>query len=310
MATVFLRFSPAGMRGGRAKKFLAVLGCLVFLAIAFRDTGAFAENARAGLMLFGLNVLPVLFPFFFVSGLIVELDLFTNKRFARAGVVLISLLAGYPTSARMLSQLYTRNYLDSVAAFQMSTYTSTVSPIFVIATVGSSLYGDARLGILIYVAHVAGAGLNGLLWVSAWGKAGGRGRRVDSAASFTGARRVPTNADVPEAISAALGSAVQNVLAVGGLVIIFFIASAPLGVGAAAILELTTGLWRAEAVTRGVWRAVVPCAIVSFGGLCIAMQGFVFAKTFGMPAWFYFSYKITHAAFAVGVCAGAYFLVY
>ena len=61
----------------------------------------------------------------------------------------------------------------------------------------------------------------------------------------------------------------------------------------AGIFELTTGVHTAPA------NLLIPCAIISFGGLAVAMQGFLFLKTFRMPFWFYLLYKVTHTVFAL-----------
>jgi len=266
-------------------KVFAVVCCVAFMVMAFWDVGAFVENARGGLFLFGNNVAPVLFPFFFISGLLIELGI--GKR----GVVPMSLLAGYPTGARMLAQLYGRGEITRTQAIKIATYTSTCSPIFIIATLGSALFGDVRLGVIIFVAHVVGALLNGLLY-----------RKIKFDDTYAGTTKATSVApDVCDAVSRALYSAVQNILVVGGLILIFFVASSSLPLPLAAIMEMTTGVFRAEPNLAGIWRAIVPVGIVSFGGLCVAMQGFVFLKTFKMPVWFYFVYKVTHTTISVVV---------
>jgi len=97
-------------------------------------------------------------------------------------------------------------------------------------------------------------------------------------------------------------------MAVGGLIIIFFIAAAPFGVGIASVLEMTTGVFRLSHLSTEC-TSLALTAIVSFGGLCVAMQGFVFLKSFQMPVWFYFLYKTTHTLFAVAICAVLIILV-
>jgi hypothetical protein len=296
-------------------KIITVLCCIAFMALAFIDVAGFVTNARNGLILVGNNVVPVLFPFFFVSGLLVELDLFKRKGLQKIGVVGMSFLAGYPTGARMLSQLYMRGEISRAQAIKMAAYTSTCSPIFIIATLGAALYQDVRLGMIIFTAHILGALFNGIVLnrVSSLVSVGlneemrtpaGRGR-AQAVRGFRIDEFKPT--DTSEAVSRALYSAVQNILAVGGLILVFFVASASLPLPIASAMEMTTGVFHAEQVLSGVWRAIVPCAIVSFGGFCVAMQGFVFLKSFKMPVWFYLLYKVTHMIFAIVFCVIIYF---
>ena len=286
---------------------------------------AFVDNARRGMLLFGNNVLPILFPFFFISSLLIELDIFKSRRVAstlsrnngtgwgaRVGVTLISFLSGSPTGARMLSRLYERGEITRAQAIKTATYTSTTSPIFIIATVGAALYGDVRLGIIIFAAHILGALINGLVY-----NAGGLLRRFTSgndkkSMSLQGeAEAIPRQGQqslcISDAISKSLYSSAQNIMAVGGLIVIFFIAAAPFGMVFASILEITTGIFLAS--ESSVQSVIIPCAIVSFGGLCVAMQSFVFLKSFQMPVWFYFLYKATHTFFAVAICTMLTFIL-
>jgi len=295
------------------RNYATVIVCAAFIILAFYDVTAFVDSSRRGLLLFGNNVLPVLFPFFFVSSLLVELDLF-RRRGARLGVVMMSILSGYPTSARMLSELYARGQITRQQAIRTATYTSTASPIFVIATVGVSLYGDVRLGVIVFVAHLAGAMVNGLIYCGVGGKNpvapwSLRGFKEPEATPWgnhpASLREAPLHkgGELATAISKALYNSVQNILAVGGLVVIFFVASAPFGVYVSALLEMTGGVFHAsQSGVGGVWRAVIPCAIVSFGGLCVAVQAAVFFRAFALPMWFYALYKATHAVLAVIIC--------
>ena len=284
-------------------KIVVVSLCIAFMILAFTDVEGFLTNARNGLYLFGTSILPVLFPFFFISGLLIELDLFKRKSMQRIGVVVMSFLSGYPTGARMLSQLYQRGEISRSDAIKMATYTSTCSPIFIIATLGAALYQNVQLGVIIFMAHIFGALATGAVFAM---------RSVVSDTRSQNFKETPNTGicDITGAVSNALYSAIQNILAVGGLIIVFFIASAGLPWGVAGIIEMTTGVFRAERIVGGIWRIIIPCAIVSFGGLCVSMQGFVFLKAFKMPVWFYFAYKITHTIFAVIICALIYlFLV-
>jgi len=273
--------------------------CVVFIFLAFCDVTAFVTNARSGMLLFGNNVLPILFPFFFISSLLIELG---ARRFA----IPLSFLAGNPTSARILAQLFERGEVTREQAIKTATYTSTTSPIFIIATVGAALYGDVRLGVIVFMAHVAGALLNGLLYCrmnSPFLKGGDtqRPERETKMGFFKG------ELSISDAISKSLYSSAQNIMAVGGLIIIFFIAAAPFGPVVASVLEMTTGIFQLSTShlgrTQGPPLHLILTAIVSFGGLCVAMQSFVFLKTFQMPVWFYFLYKATHTLFAVAICA-------
>jgi len=288
------------------KNITVAIVAIAFTVLVFSDTAAFVDNGRRGIMLFGQNVLPVLFPFFFISSLLIECKVF-GKRGSLVSTILLSYLSGFPTSARILSQLYTNGEITRRQAIITSTYTTTTSPIFIIATIGTVLYKSTILGVIIFVSHIMGALINGIVFSRFAWKYFIEGHKV---------QKVHTHATedigIGEAISKSLYSSIQSIFAVGGLIVVFFIVAAPVteyfslafGTPIAAILEMTNGVFLASELSSiGIWRAVIPCAIVSFGGLCVAMQGFIFLKSFKMPVWFYFLYKITHTVFSIVICA-------
>ena len=286
------------------KKVFAVLCCLGFIVLAFADVNGFVDAGRKGVLLFGRNVMPVLFPFFFVSGLLVEIGFFKGfRKFGVAAPVFaLSLLSGYPTGARLLADLYKRGEITRQQAIRTATYTSTCSPIFIIATLGACFYQSVTAGVLVFAAHTIGAVLSGVLF---------RGVRFkEDQSSYMRYVAVTPGNDMAAAISSSLYSAIQNIFAVGGLVVVFFVAAnmIPLhllgtgscGVFISGLLEMTNGVFRASVVAPT--SLALATAIVTFGGMSVAMQGFVFMSSFKMPFWFYLLYKVTHTVFAVLIC--------
>jgi hypothetical protein len=279
------------------KRIFAIICCIGFIIMAFADVNAFVDAGRRGVLLFGRNVMPVLFPFFFICGLLVELDFFSGfKKFGKtAPIFALSLLSGYPTGARLISDLYKRGELTRTQAIRISTCTSTCSPIFVIATLGACFYQSTMVGVLIFSAHSVGAILNGLLY---------RGIRFAETTNVALVENVGVarKKDIAECVSTSLVQAIQNIFAVGGLIVVFFIVTEFVGGGVfvSGLLEMTGGVFQASVATPS--SLIIPCAIISFGGLCVAMQGFVFMNSFRMPLWFYLVYKLTHMILAVAIC--------
>jgi len=261
---------------------IAIIFCVLFVVVIFVDIQGFVDSSRRGILLFGTNLLPILFPFFFVTGMFVGLGF--------RGTWLLGYLGGYPTGAKILAEQYERGEISRTKAIRVSTYTSTVSPIFVIATVGTCFLMDTRAGVVIFVCHILGACLNGLVYC------GCKFRDIDRVGALQGSLDVARD-DISKIISDSLYGAIQNVLMVGGVVVLFFIFVNQLGVEPiSGILELTNGVFNSNG------NLIVLTAIVSFGGLAIAVQGLLFFRVFRMPFWFYLLYKVTHAILAVLIC--------
>ncbi|MCL2569742.1 MAG: hypothetical protein FWE16_00870 [Firmicutes bacterium] len=288
------------------KKCVLFLFCVAFIVICFLNVPGFIDAGRRGLTLFVFNVLPVLFPFFFISGLMVESKIF--RLHTRAGIVpiwLFSVLSGFPTSAKILSELYEKGEISKKDAILTSTFTSTPSPIFVIATIGTILFSNTTLGIKIFIAIIIGALVNGMLYKCLIY------RRIRT--FFNKQISPPTEQiDIPDVISRALTSAIQGIFAVGGLIMIFFIIGSQLDLLMSlspvldtiisSTLEMTAGIFRASTYQNmftPLGTILIPTAILAFGGICVGMQGFIFFKKFGMSFWFYLGYKATHTIFSV-----------
>ena len=279
--------------------------CIFFTALIFVDVVGFVDASRQGLALFHESVLPVLFPFFFITSLAAH----SGVR-GGLGIGLFSMLGGYPTSARMISQVYDQGQITKERAKWLSTMTSFPSPIFIIATVGVSLFSSLRFGLVIFLAILIGALLNGLLW-----------RRVNDLANS------PRKTDLSQsekpgftdAFANSLQSSVQSILMVGGLIVLFFIVGSqldsllglPVGLDIAISsgLEMTSGVFKLAGITLGeFWQVMLVTAILAWGGICVGMQGLLFFKKFGMSVWFYLAFKLTHTLLAVSVASFLFFI--
>jgi|GEM_PF-1035733 len=298
-------YSNASTR--KVKKWFAIACCFGFIAIAFADINGFIEGARNGLELFERNVLGILFPFFFITSLLVELGFFSHFKRTGPAVFALSLLGGYPTGARMLSSLYAKGEISRTQAIRISTYTSTSSPIFTIATLGVCFYGDIIVGVVIFACHITAALVNGIIY---------KGVKFPDIGGRKTVTLKPQQEDIAESITNSLYSAVQSILAVGGLIVVFFILSSQIQnlislpdfvkLPFFGILEMTNGVFLSSLAMPLSsilnFAILIPCAIITFGGLAVAMQGFLFLKTFRMPFSFYLLYKTTHTLIAVLLC--------
>jgi len=252
----------------------------------------------------------------------VESGFFARFKNKTISVFFLSLIAGYPTSARMLSELYEKGEITRNCAIRTSTFTSVTSPIFVIATVGSALYGNIRIGLIIFVAMTIGAILNGVLYRKVSFKSQIKSSRIAVTSSQSEhqdnvinvvSEKPDKRRSTNDSILNALQSSMQSILMVGGLIVLFFIfagqidslfnLSTNFDIVLSSILEMTRGIFLLSTLDSAttIFHIVIGTAILSFGGLCIGMQGFLFFKKFNMPFWFYLLYKVTHAILSVCV---------
>lgn len=209
--------------------FSALLGTLVwFLA----DSARLRAAAVEALSLCAHAVIPALFPFLVVSSLLVRLgfagwvtpwctglmaSLFRLPGHAGSALIL-GLIAGYPVGARTAAELYRSHLLTQDEAQRLTAFCNNSNPVFLISVLGGGVFQSIRLGVWLWLIHVASALLTGLLF---------RGRKVPSRRHAS-----PSPAPVPESISAAFVSSVRNaattMLTVCAFVTLFYTLASPL----------------------------------------------------------------------------------
>lgn len=244
----------------------------------------FLTIGQDGLQLMATAVLPVLFPFFVLTSLILNLTT-TAKPWL---VCVLAYCSGYPNGARLTKNLYEQQRIALPQAQQLLITTSTPSPVFTIATAGMIFLHDLKLGCVIFLCAVISAIINGWIW------------------------RQPTNkfqSPIPKplinhhtsffsAFSEALTNATSAIINVCGVVLFFYIITKLLCLPPflSGLLEMTTG----------VAATINPFLIqffVTFGGLSVAMQQQIFMQNFHIKFSTYLVYKCTHAIIACALLA-------
>ena len=169
---------------------LILCGVLVwFLA----DAKQLRLEAAGALALCAGTVIPALFPFMAVAGMLVRLGFgqwlapymagLTAPLFRLPGcagsALLLGLVGGYPIGARTAAELYTSGALTRQEAERLLTFCNNSNPVFLVSVLGSGVFGSVRTGLWLWLIHVCSALLTGLLFRGA-----GAGTAGDPAARF------------------------------------------------------------------------------------------------------------------------------
>lgn len=240
----------------------------------------FLAAGQDGLRLIATAVLPVLFPFFVLTTLILNLTASTRPWL----VTLLAYCSGYPNGARLTQNLYQQQRLSLSQAQQLCVITSTPSPIFVIATAGTVFLRNTKLGCVIFLCSVMAALLNGCLW---------NRKHHNIKPTPLPATHTSKPPRFFQAFSDALGKSTSAIVNVCGVVLFFYICAhlCHLPPALAGLLEMTTGV---AATTN----PLLIQFFVSFGGLSVAMQQQIFMQSFQIKFPTYLAYKTTHGILA------------
>ncbi len=136
--------------------------CFVLI---LRNSDAAIEYMGRGLTLCARTVIPSLFPFMVISELLVRSG--AGEAFGRlfsrvmrwlfglsgAGVSALFLgsMCGFPVGARTAVSLYDRNIISKSECEHLLTFTNNPSSAFLITAVGVSLFGNRKLGVILYI---------------------------------------------------------------------------------------------------------------------------------------------------------------
>lgn len=121
-----------------------------------------------GLSLFANSVLPSLLPFFIATellsytGIIEVLGKKLNK-FMRpifnvpgegAFAFIMGIISGYPIGAKIVTNFRQNGICTKEEGERLLAFTNNSGPLFIIGTVGISLFFDTRTGILLFLSHI------------------------------------------------------------------------------------------------------------------------------------------------------------
>ena len=212
----------------RADVCLILCGVLVwFLA----DAKQLRLEAAKALALCAGTVIPALFPFMAVTGLLVRLGFGQWLAPYMAGLMaplfrlpgcagsalLLGLVGGYPIGARTAAELYASGALTRQEAERLLTFCNNSNPVFLISVLGIGVFGSVRAGLWLWLIHVASALVTGLLF-----RGLGRGRRsVPPPVSF----QAPS---LPGAFVTSVKDAAKGMVSVCAFVTLFYVLVSPL----------------------------------------------------------------------------------
>lgn len=277
-----------------------VAGCAMLVIIL--DTRTAILSAQSGLQLCIKTVIPSLYPFFILSGIINSSLLGQSFRIMRPlgrlcripkggeSLLLVGFLAGYPAGAQLIAQAYRSGSISKETAHRMLGFCNNAGPAFLFGML-SPLFTDSFVPWVIWGIHIACALIIGCL--------------------------LPKNNELQCSIAAmplmslskSLQNATKNMVSVCGWVITFrviigfcnrwFLWRIPEEgqILLTGFLELSNGIVLLNNLMSEGMRFVLSSAMLAFGGLCVAMQ--TLSVTEGLGSGYYFPGKVAQCLLSI-----------
>jgi len=158
------------------KKYFLTCLILLFLIslIIFSNTNF--EAAKNGFILWTNSVLPALFPFFIASELMSQTNLpyilgkiltpFMKPLFNVTGegslALILGSISGNPVGAKTICNLKKEHSISKVEAERLISFCNNTSPLFILGTVGISLFKDKHIGTILLFSNIIASFLVGL----------------------------------------------------------------------------------------------------------------------------------------------------
>ena len=281
---------------------LAAWACLAALGLLLARSAEAAQAVREGLALCAGSVIPALFPFLAVSGLLTALDAGESPALgplarllgcsqAGARAFLLGLTGSYPVGARTVAQLYRRGGISRREACRLLLFSNNCGPAVILGVAGLGCFGSLRAGVLLWGVHILAALVIALALP----------RRAAEPPERPGS--VSARPALVPALIAAVRDAAGTMVYICGFVVFFLVLlrvmgrvtglSHPVLSGA---VELTQGILALPHTRRGfVWAA----GLLGWGGLSVHGQSTAVLSGTDLPMGPYLAAKAAHAAVSV-----------
>lgn len=218
---------------------ITILLCLFTLCLVlFSRTNLSA--AKNGLILWATAVVPSLFPFFVATEMLSYTNVISylgkwltpimRPLFGVPGeaafAFIMGLISGYPVGAKIVSNFMEQGICNKEEAERMLAFTNNSGPLFIIGTVGITLFGNTTIGILLLVTHILACISVGIIL----NLCTHRKRKNEFKPSYSSAvshpikkqnTTTPSFSSLGEILGSSIKNATSTILLIGGFVVLF-----------------------------------------------------------------------------------------
>lgn len=216
----------------RLKRMIIPLGVCIFTAFLVLFSSDNLLAAKNGMLLWASSVVPSLLPFFIAT----EILSYTNivsilgrflNRFMRpifnvpgegSFALIMGIISGYPVGAKIVSNFKSQGICTDVECERLLAFTNNSGPLFIIGTVGVSLFSSSSIGPKLFFAHLLSCLLVGFLF--RWWKTSKRTSSISTVSTSNTVNYLSFN-NLGLVLSKSIQSAIQSVIIIGGFVVLF-----------------------------------------------------------------------------------------
>lgn len=284
----------------------AFLLFIIFTSLIFLITAPniCVEGARSGILLWFNTIVPTLFPFFVVTKLIIELNIWPD-RLMPFYPVFVGMLSGYPAGAMTIGDMVKRKHISKNRGQILMIFCNNASPIFMISYVTCYCLNNISGRYIIWLSVIPASVITAFMISIFYHIVNPQkyGRSSDKYEKTTAIKQ-PLHISVYSVFEQVIIKSCEVLLMIGAYIIIFSIAAniilclpIPdcLSIIISGFLEITTGvnlLSDKSIALPAVTKYVLAASICGFGGISALLQTKSAIKDSGLSVHIYFFHKL------------------
>lgn len=286
------------------------------------------------------NVLPSLLPFFIATELLSHTNIISKigkilnpimrPIFNVPGIgsyaLIMGIISGYPIGAKIVSDFKAQGLCTKEEAERMIAFTNNSGPLFIVATVGISLFGNSTIGFLLLFTHILASFTVGFIF-RFW-KRNSNTKCAVTNGTYNQPKKQVCLSNLGELLSNSILASIQTIFIIGGFVVLFSVILSILrnshfiaifaqilhplfslfGIEditfctsfISGIIELTNGVMQISNIAcKEISINIILCSfLLGFGGISVLLQVFSITSKSNISIKAYFIGKLLHGAFA------------
>lgn len=296
--------------------------------------------AKDGLLLWANNVVPSLLPFFIATELLSYTNVVSKlgkllnpimrPLFHVPGIgsyaLLMGIISGYPTGAKIVVNLRNEGLCTKEEAERMLAFSNNSGPLFILGTVGITLFGNSTIGFLLLFTHILASFSVGIIF-RFWKY---KNTSANHSFSFTknNSKEEVNFSNLGDILGKSILSSIKTVVVIGGFIVLFSVILSILknsniisvlgqilypfiklfGIKdfrfstsiICGFLELTNGVMQVTSIAcKEISINIIICAfLLGFGGISILLQVYSIIAKSDISIKVYFIGKLLHGILA------------
>ncbi len=281
----------------------------LFLVIFSKDN---LVASKLGLQLWANSIIPSLLPFFIATELLSHTNIipYLGKMLNKimkplfnvpgegAFVLIMGVISGYPTGAKIVTDFRQNGILTKEEGERLLSFTNNSGPLFILGTIGGSLFGNSTIGLLLLITHLLASLTVGLIF-RFWKKE--RKFYKKNYRDLENSNTMVSFSNLGSILSSSIMNSVKTVVIIGGFVILFSVIVSvldssyvldifaflltpifklfnidPIFINSilTGIIELTNGVQKIALINfKAISVNIIICAfLLGFGGISILLQ--------------------------------------